>query len=62
MLGFTGTYKAVRVLRDGPRYGYPVPCPYLATKEPITDFGVKKIIRVGSRGAVRMDVATCATW
>ncbi len=33
---------------------YPVCSIY--TKELITDFGVKKIIRVGSCGAVRMDV------
>jgi purine-nucleoside phosphorylase len=33
-----------------------IPSCSIYTKELITDFGVKKIIRVGSCGAVRMDV------
>jgi purine-nucleoside phosphorylase len=37
-------------------HGMGIPSCSIYTKELITDFGVKKIIRVGSCGAVRMDV------
>ncbi|HDR0674285.1 TPA: purine-nucleoside phosphorylase [Pasteurella multocida] len=54
MLGFTGTYKGRKISVMGHGMGIP-PCS-IYTKELITEYGVKKIIRVGSCGAVRMDV------
>jgi len=54
MLGFTGTYKGRKISVMG--HGMGIPSCSIYTKELITDFGVKKIIRVGSCGAVRADV------
>ena len=54
MLGFTGTYKGRKISVMG--HGMGIPSCSIYAKELITDFGVKKIIRVGSCGAVRMDV------
>ena len=54
MLGFTGTYKGRKISVMG--HGMGIPSCSIYTKELITDFGVKKIIRVGSCGAVRPDV------
>ncbi len=54
MLGFTGTYKGRQVSVMGHGMGIPS-CSIYAT-ELIKDFGVKKIIRVGSCGAVRNDI------
>lgn len=54
MLGFTGTYKGRRISVMG--HGMGIPSCSIYTKELITEFGVKKIIRVGSCGAVRSDV------
>jgi purine-nucleoside phosphorylase len=54
MLGYTGTYKGRKVSVMG--HGMGIPSCSIYTKELITDFGVKKIIRVGSCGAVRADV------
>lgn len=54
MLGFTGTYKGRRISVMG--HGMGIPSCSIYTKELITEFGVKKIIRVGSCGAVRHDV------
>lgn len=54
MLGYTGTYKGRSVSVMG--HGMGIPSCSIYTKELITDFGVKKIIRVGSCGAVRADV------
>lgn len=50
MLGFTGTYKGKRVSVMG--HGMGIPSCSIYTKELITEYGVKKIIRVGSCGAV----------
>lgn len=50
MLGFTGTYKGRKISVMG--HGMGIPSCSIYTKELITDFGVKKIIRVGSCGAV----------
>ena len=50
MLGYTGTYKGRRISVMG--HGMGIPSCSIYTKELITDFGVKKIIRVGSCGAV----------
>nr|Q59482.1 RecName: Full=Purine nucleoside phosphorylase DeoD-type; Short=PNP [Klebsiella pneumoniae]pir/JC4326/ purine-nucleoside phosphorylase (EC 2.4.2.1) - Klebsiella sp [Klebsiella sp.]CAA61136.1 purine-nucleoside phosphorylase [Klebsiella sp.] len=55
MLGFTGTYKGRRKI-SVMGHGMGIPSCSIYTKELITDFGVKKIIRVGSCGAVREDV------
>ncbi|UJF19719.1 purine-nucleoside phosphorylase [Vibrio sp. SS-MA-C1-2] len=54
MLGFTGTYKGRKISVMGHGMGIPS-CSIYAT-ELIKDFGVKKLIRVGSCGAVRDDV------
>ncbi len=54
MLGFTGTYKGRKISVMGHGMGIPS-CSIYAT-ELVKDFGVKKIIRVGSCGAVREDI------
>jgi purine-nucleoside phosphorylase len=54
MFGYTGTYKGKRVSVMGHGMGIPS-CSIYAT-ELIKDFGVKKIIRVGSCGAVSKDI------
>ncbi|MEI5496155.1 hypothetical protein RJ895_35000, partial [Pseudomonas aeruginosa] len=43
MLGFTGTYKGRKISVMG--HGMGIPSCSIYTKELITDFGVKKIIR-----------------
>ncbi|PHM70650.1 purine-nucleoside phosphorylase [Xenorhabdus kozodoii] len=54
MLGFTGTYKGRRISVMG--HGMGIPSCSIYAKELITEFGVKKIIRIGSCGAVNKDV------
>ncbi|QXO16870.1 MULTISPECIES: purine-nucleoside phosphorylase [Vibrio] len=54
MLGFTGTYKGRRVSVMG--HGMGIPSCSIYVTELIKDFGVKKIIRVGSCGAVSDDI------
>ncbi|MGC7559872.1 purine-nucleoside phosphorylase [Pasteurella sp. PK-2025] len=54
MLGYTGTYKDRKVSVMG--HGMGIPSCSIYAKELITEYGVKKIIRVGSCGAVRSDV------
>ncbi|KDM91849.1 purine-nucleoside phosphorylase [Photobacterium galatheae] len=54
MYGFTGTYKGRKISVMGHGMGIPS-CSIYAT-ELVKDYGVKKIIRVGSCGAVRDDV------
>ncbi|TCV99077.1 purine-nucleoside phosphorylase [Biostraticola tofi] len=54
MLGYTGDYKGRRVSVMG--HGMGIPSCSIYTKELITEFDVKQIIRVGSCGAVRSDV------
>ncbi len=54
MLGFTGTYKGRRISVMG--HGIGIPSCSIYAHELITEFSVKKIIRVGSCGAVRDDV------
>ncbi|MFC0309050.1 purine-nucleoside phosphorylase [Gallibacterium trehalosifermentans] len=54
MLGYTGTYKGRKVSVMG--HGMGIPSCSIYAKELITEYGVKKIIRVGSCGAVRHDV------
>ncbi|MCG7497533.1 purine-nucleoside phosphorylase [Vibrio sp. Of7-15] len=54
MFGYTGTYKGRKISVMGHGMGIPS-CSIYAT-ELVKDFGVKKLIRVGSCGAVRNDV------
>lgn len=55
MLGFTGTYRGRRLSVMGSGMG--IPSLSIYAKELITDYGVKRLVRVGSCGAVRDDVA-----
>jgi purine-nucleoside phosphorylase len=55
MLGFTGTYKGRAISVMG--HGMGIPSVSIYAKELITEFGVNTLIRVGSCGAVRDDVA-----
>ncbi|EAS43770.1 purine-nucleoside phosphorylase [Photobacterium profundum] len=54
MLGFTGYYKGHRVSVMG--HGMGIPSMVLYGHELIHDFGVKRIIRIGSIGATQKDV------
>ena len=54
MLGFTGSYRGRPVFVMG--HGMGIPSCSIYTKELITEYGVTRIIRVGSCGAVRDDV------
>ncbi len=54
MFGYTGFYKGHRVSVMG--HGMGIPSCSIYTKELITEYGVKNIIRIGSCGAVRADV------
>ncbi|MBM7038369.1 purine nucleoside phosphorylase [Vibrio sp. qd031] len=54
MYGFTGTYKGRKISVMG--HGMGIPSCSIYVTELIKDFGVKKIIRVGSCGAVSKDV------
>ncbi|GAA3701516.1 purine-nucleoside phosphorylase [Oceanisphaera sediminis] len=55
MLGFTGSYKGRTISVMG--HGMGIPSVSIYAKELITEFGVNTLIRVGSCGAVRDDVA-----
>ncbi|PMR74592.1 purine-nucleoside phosphorylase [Billgrantia endophytica] len=55
MLGYTGRYKGREVSVMG--HGMGIPSVSIYAKELITDYGVERLIRVGSCGAVRDDVA-----
>ena len=54
MLGFTGTWQGVRVSVQGSGMGMPSASIY--THELINDYGVKSLIRIGSCGALAMDL------
>lgn len=54
MFGFTGTYKGRKVSVMG--HGMGIPSCSIYTTELIKDYGVKKVIRVGSCGAVKSDI------
>lgn len=54
MLGYTGDYKGKKISVMG--HGMGIPSCSIYTKELITEFGVKAIIRVGSCGSVRDDI------
>lgn len=55
MEGYTGTYRNRAVSVMG--HGMGIPSVSIYAKELISDYGVKRLIRVGSCGAVRDDVA-----
>ncbi|WP_395480230.1 purine-nucleoside phosphorylase [Candidatus Curculioniphilus buchneri] len=54
MLGYTGSYKGQAISVMG--HGMGIPSCSIYAKELITDFGVKKIIRVGSCGAIKDNI------
>ncbi|WOG28214.1 purine-nucleoside phosphorylase [Endozoicomonas sp. 8E] len=54
MFGYTGTYKGRRVSVMGSGMGIPSASIYY--KELITEYGVNKLIRIGSCGAISADV------
>lgn len=54
MFGYTGTYQGTRVSTMGTGMG--IPSASIYAKELITEYGVKKLIRVGSCGGIRADV------
>lgn len=54
MLGFTGIYKGRSISLMS--HGMGIPSCSIYVRELITEFGVKKIIRIGSCGAVRDDI------
>lgn len=55
MSGYTGRYKGREISVMG--HGMGIPSVSIYAKELITEYGVKRLIRVGSCGAVRDDVA-----
>ncbi|NRB58179.1 MAG: purine-nucleoside phosphorylase [Salinicola sp.] len=55
MLGFTGIYQGRRISVMGSGMG--IPSCSIYAKELITEYGVERLVRVGSCGAVRDDVA-----
>lgn len=54
MLGYTGTYRGVPVSVQGSGMG--IPSFQIYATELVTHFGVERIIRVGSCGAIRDDI------
>lgn len=54
MFGFTGTYRGRRVSAMGTGMG--IPSASIYAKELITEYGVQKLIRVGSCGGIGPDV------
>ncbi|CAL2084637.1 purine-nucleoside phosphorylase [Tenacibaculum sp. 190524A02b] len=54
MLGFTGTYKGKRISVQGTGMG--VPSALIYAHELINEYGVKKLIRVGSAGSYQKEV------
>ena len=54
MFGYTGSYKGRRVSIMG--HGMGIPSASIYFKELITEYGVEKLIRVGSCGAISSDV------
>src|SRR5690625_4837829 len=55
MLGYTGTYKGERVSVQGTGMG--IPSALIYCTELIKEYGVKKLIRVGSAGAYQASLA-----
>ncbi|NER16839.1 purine-nucleoside phosphorylase [Spongiivirga citrea] len=54
MLGYTGTYKGKRISVQGTGMG--IPSALIYCHELINDYGVKKLIRVGSAGSYQPDI------
>lgn len=54
ILGYTGTYKGKRVSVQGTGMG--IPSISIYATELMRDYGVKKLIRVGTCGAMRNDI------
>ncbi len=54
MLGYTGTYKGKAVSVQGTGMG--IPSALIYCHELINDYGVKKLIRVGSAGSYQQDI------
>lgn len=54
MFGYTGTYKGTRISVQGSGMG--IPSFMIYAHELITEFGVKTLIRIGSAGAMSVDV------
>lgn len=54
MFGYTGTYKGTRISVQGSGMG--IPSIMIYANELITQYGVKKLIRVGSAGGTKTDV------
>lgn len=54
MLGYTGTFRGIRVSVQGTGMG--VPSTLIYAHELINDYGVKKLIRVGSAGSYQKEV------
>ncbi|WP_110649374.1 purine-nucleoside phosphorylase [Salinicola peritrichatus] len=54
MLGFTGSYRGRKISVMGSGMG--IPSLSIYAKELITEYGVKRLVRVGSCGSVRDDV------
>ena len=54
MLGYTGTYKGKRISVQGTGMG--IPSALIYCTELIRDYGVKKLIRVGSAGSYQPDI------
>ena len=54
MLGYTGTFNGQRISVQGSGMGMPSAMIYL--HELIKDYGVKKVIRVGSAGSYQKDI------
>ena len=54
MFGYTGLYKGQRVSVQGSGMG--IPSMMIYAKELYTEFGVEKIIRIGSAGSIQPDV------
>jgi purine-nucleoside phosphorylase len=55
MLGFTGSFQGTRISFQGTGMGMPSTAIYL--HELIQDYGAKKVIRLGSCGAIHEDIA-----
>ena len=54
ILGYTGTYKGIRLSVQGTGMG--IPSISIYATELMRDYGVKKLIRVGTCGAMRKDI------
>ena len=55
MLGYTGTYKGARVSVQGTGMG--IPSISIYAHELIVDYGARRLIRIGTCGAMRADMA-----